>query len=996
MIVTPGFRDSFAQSVEALTTLGGFSPGNIPTSSDDILNMTVGEWRSLVEEAKAAILTIPSAQIALILSLPPSQTNLTAEQIAILTPWAQGDFSNIIDPLDEALAAMSQFAASDTLEFAIDTLDPTGDSTDEIRESFDDAVDRLADQLWDAQTGVFTSPNFAVDLATGAWSTQGTGVPGYSGSTLDEFWDVLGNAAGNAIMSFIGSKESLLGTLLLEGADSAAFANAQAVAEEKAADAFETIQTIGAQIAAENEGVDVDAISQSAKDGIQDLIDGLANVLPGFGGALDSLIFGSRNSDPTFVLALEESVQGSEHGDWFMLSKQADSFDGGVGMDVLFGFEGDDSLNGGADADVIDGGEDNDLITGGAGNDTLSGGEGDDTVQGGDDDDILYGGAGNDLVEGGAGQDHLSGDEGEDTLDGGAGDGDVVDYSNAGLTSVVSIDGVVVDLAAGTASDPFGDTDTIAGIEEVRGTALADVISGADTDDRLAGDDGADTLSGGAGNDSLNGGAGADLFVVRQGDGQIQIEDFELGVDTLDLSDFARADALAALTGATEGSAVLSFGDGTVLTVEGDGVDPSTLTESDLALAAAPTPNSAPEGEILITGVIAEGQNVTADITGVSDADGIRAETVSYQWQRNGSDIAGATAASYLITEGDALEELSVGVSYTDDADTDESISSAAVVPTALGRSVQGDEAGENLTGGKGDDAINGAGGNDVLTGAGGDDMLDGGDGTDRAIVGGPSQSYSVMLSANGITVTDRRADGSGTDELTDVEFLEFDGTVGGGFQLFKQDGIAGLDGADLETFVELYIAYFNRAPDAIGLGFWGTAFAEGLSLEEIAGLFVGQPETQAAYPDTLSNADFATAVYGNVLGRIPDQGGFDFWVGALDGGGVSRDQFILSVLEGAKASPPAGASQEFIDQQQVDRQYLADKTDIGAYFSVHKGMSDVADASAAMALFDGTAASITSAVNAIDGFYADALDADSGEFLLTVVGVLDDPFMAG
>jgi hypothetical protein len=37
--------------------------------------------------------------------------------------------------------------------------------------------------------------------------------------------------------------------------------------------------------------------------------------------------------------------------------------------------------------------------------------------------------------------------------------------------------------------------------------------------------------------------------------------------------------------------------------------------------------------------------------------------------------------------------------------------------------------------------------------------------------------------------------------------------------------------------------------------------------------------------------------------------------------------------------------------------------------------MSDVDDAVAAMALFDGTLAGINNAVNAIDGFYADALD---------------------
>ncbi|WP_386332479.1 hypothetical protein [Sulfitobacter sediminilitoris] len=68
---------------------------------------------------------------------------------------------------------------------------------------------------------------------------------------------------------------------------------------------------------------------------------------------------------------------------------------------------------------------------------------------------------------------------------------------------------------------------------------------------------------------------------------------------------------------------------------------------------------------------------------------------------------------------------------------------------------------------------------------------------------------------------------------------------------------------------------------------------------------------------------------------------------------------------------------------------------DIGAYFAVHKGMSDVDNASAAMALFDGTQASINQAMSEIDNCYEQALDTTNGEFLMQVVGVLDDPFTA-
>jgi hypothetical protein len=89
----------------------------------------------------------------------------------------------------------------------------------------------------------------------------------------------------------------------------------------------------------------------------------------------------------------------------------------------------------------------------------------------------------------------------------------------------------------------------------------------------------------------------------------------------------------------------------------------------------------------------------------------------------------------------------------------------------------------------------------------------------------------------------------------------------------------------------------------------------------------------------------------------------------------------------------PPDATPEFIAQQAIDRQYLSDKTDIGAYFSIHKGLSNVSSASQAMGLFDGSSASIAAAVSQIDNVFAAAQDPLSGEFLMPLIGVLDDPF---
>lgn len=285
------------------------------------------------------------------------------------------------------------------------------------------------------------------------------------------------------------------------------------------------------------------------------------------------------------------------------------------------------------------------------------------------------------------------------------------------------------------------------------------------------------------------------------------------------------------------------------------------------------------------------------------------------------------------------------------------------------------------LSGGAGNDTLYGGAGNDVITASKGNDTIDGGDGTDTVSYDGDQDAYTVTLGPSGVQVRDRRPDGNGTDTLTNIEFLEFDTGDFANFNLEQFGGATSLSEADFKGFIELYIAYFNRAPDAVGLNFWGTAFANGTTMEQMAKLFAPQDETLNTYPEGTSNTEFATAVYNNVLGKTPDQAGFDFWVGVLDEAAVTRDQFILEVLRG-------------VQNGSTDRGYLDNKVDVGAYFAVHKGLSDTGNAAAAMQLYDGTEASIQTVKQAIDAYHLEAMDPVTGKFLLPLVGVLDDPFV--
>lgn len=279
-------------------------------------------------------------------------------------------------------------------------------------------------------------------------------------------------------------------------------------------------------------------------------------------------------------------------------------------------------------------------------------------------------------------------------------------------------------------------------------------------------------------------------------------------------------------------------------------------------------------------------------------------------------------------------------------------------------------------------------------------EFLDGGTGVDTVLLSGPQSSYTLLLGQDGMAIVDRRPGGDDTDRLMHIEFLDFNSELdmfGGSpmdLDFFGRQPGVGAD--ELEGLIELYVAYFNRAPDAIGLSFWANALSSGATFSDIAALFMQQDETAAIYPSDLTSGELVDIVYQNVLSREPDTEGRTFWVEMLESGLVDQDQLILEVLAGAQAEPHDGATQGFLDQQALDRLHLSNKTDIGAYFAVHRGMSDTENASTVMELYNGLQNSVFDAVAAIDDMYSAALDPLNGEFLMPLVGVMENPFDFG
>ena len=83
-------------------------------------------------------------------------------------------------------------------------------------------------------------------------------------------------------------------------------------------------------------------------------------------------------------------------------------------------------------------------------------------------------------------------------------------------------------------------------------------------------------------------------------------------------------------------------------------------------------------GPPTITGTPQVGETLTADTSGVEDADGLTNVSYSYQWLADDTDIGGATGSSYLITSSEQGQTVQVRVTFTDDADNAESLTSSA------------------------------------------------------------------------------------------------------------------------------------------------------------------------------------------------------------------------------------------------------------------------------------------------------------------------------
>ena len=110
-----------------------------------------------------------------------------------------------------------------------------------------------------------------------------------------------------------------------------------------------------------------------------------------------------------------------------------------------------------------------------------------------------------------------------------------------------------------------------------------------------------------------------------------------------------------------------------------DAGNEETLTSAATgAVAAEPQTNSPATGALTITGTVQVGETLTANTSGIADADGLSNVQYEYQWLGDEADISGATNAAYTLADTDEGKAIKVQVSFTDDAGNEETLTSAA------------------------------------------------------------------------------------------------------------------------------------------------------------------------------------------------------------------------------------------------------------------------------------------------------------------------------
>ncbi|MDX0692912.1 hemolysin type calcium-binding protein [Sinorhizobium medicae] len=542
-------------------------------------------------------------------------------------------------------------------------------------------------------------------------------------------------------------------------------------------------------------------------------------------------------------IAKIENIVGGSGDDTITGDAAANTFRGGLGADVLDGGAGSDTvdfsdkaqsivltLNGAVNAVAAVGGAAEDTvrnienIIGGSGNDQFTGDAAANTFRGGLGADVLDGGAGSDTADysdrtsslvvtlagaspatvfvggvaedtlrnienitGGSGNDVFVGDGLQNVFDGGQGT-DTVDYSGSAKGIGVTLNGANdAKVFVGNAAE-----DTLRNVENIIGSAFADVITGDSLANVLLGGGGGDILKGGAGQDAIDGGSGSDTI------------DFGDKTAAVVLTLAGVANTTATVGGVAEdtvrnienifggaGADVLT-GDGNSNTIRGsagaDGLDGGagvdTADYRDKVTSVVVTLSGANAAVVKVGGLNEDTIRNFENVAGGSAGDTLIGDDLANVLLGNdGADTLKGGLGSDVLDGGNGIDtadylEKADAISVTLNGTTNATVLVGGVAEDVI-RGV------ENILAGSGADTLVGDGASNTFRGALGADFIDGGAGSDTADYREKAAAVDVTLFGAGdsfvfvggvaedtIRNVENVFGGKGNDTLTGDDFV--------------------------------------------------------------------------------------------------------------------------------------------------------------------------------------------------------------------------------
>ena len=192
--------------------------------------------------------------------------------------------------------------------------------------------------------------------------------------------------------------------------------------------------------------------------------------------------------------------------------------------------------------------------------------------------------------------------------------------------------------------------------------------------------------------------------------------------------------------------------------------------------------------------------------------------------------------------------------------------------------------------------------------------------------------NYTITKTFGGYSVTDFVGN-TQTVGLSATQIVFSDMTVNLGIG----DKSKTISAANLQSLIELYIAYFNRVPDADGLSYWIDQLVIGQSLDQIGTTFYNAAvyySSLTGYSASMTNSEFITVIYKNVLGRSSvDEGGLAYWNSALASGSATRGTLVRSILASAhtfKGNATYGYVADLLDN----------KVEFANFFTIQLGLN--------------------------------------------------------